>query len=306
MKLRRLILALGAVLLPGLLALAFFLRAPVLVITDAPFVPLYGMQRIKLQQFRSSLILFRRVKPVMVADGAGADVVLFAVGEASRRPYCVLFPFRFADSAGRYRQQSPEIPVLLMENRGSKTGAGAPDQASSNDIYIIKTDVQTDFYRAGRCAAVLAAGKTGAAVVFLGQNLQTEGEAAFMSGFSETETGVSPLFFSQLSYFSGVSDVSCAVLAGAGMEYFDQNRTAPLILFSWLNPAQTSREVSVIFDDSPWTLTVPAVRMVSRQQSGGKVPSKVVILSAKIADKGILRKLKRAAAGLREGEQNFS
>jgi hypothetical protein len=306
MRIRRLALALGAVLLLGLPALVFVLRQPVLVITDAPFAPVYGIQRIKRQQLSASLILFRRVKPVMIADGAGVDVILFAIGEAASRPYCVLFPSRFADGARRYRQQFPEIPVLLMENRGSKFVVGAPDENALGDLFIFKTDTRADLYRAGRCAAVLDAGKTGNIIVFSDQSLQNEGRAAFLAGFAEQGNEKTPQFLSYFAQFSGIPDISCVVLAGSGAEYLEQNREFPVILFSWLNPALTSREVVVIFDDSPWALVVPAVRMSARQQGGGQIPSKVVIFSARIADKGILRKLKKAAAALREGGRNFS
>jgi hypothetical protein len=287
--------ALGAALLLGLAAVFFALRAPALIITDAPFASLYGAGRIRRQGFVSSLILFRRVKPVPIADGASADIVLFAIGEAASRPFCVIFPARFAEAARRYRQQSDEIPVLLMENSGFNSPNGDTMGQDSGGILIFKTDVETDLYRAGRCAALLAAGKPGEIVLFHNQSLPTGARNAFLKGLQDEGNEVSPRMLSHNSQLSEDSSVSCVVLAGSGADFFKRTTQPPVILFSWLNPAFIPREVVLAFDDSPWALAVPAVRMAVQQKLGGQIPSKTLIFSAKNVDNGVLRKLKKAA-----------
>ena len=83
--------------------------------------------------------------------------------------------------------------------------------------------------------------------------------------------------------------IYCAVLTSSGSEYLDKNPKIPLILFTWLDPAIAAREVVAIFDDSPWAMVVPAVRMAMEGQAEGLIPSKPFVFSAKTADNGILR-----------------
>ena len=102
-------LALG---IPGFI---LYTRPPVLVVTDVSFMSLYGKNRIRLQMLRCSITLFRPVLPVTIADDAGDDILLFAVSNMSSRPFCVLFPYRFAEAARFYRERFPGVPVVLLE-----------------------------------------------------------------------------------------------------------------------------------------------------------------------------------------------
>jgi len=78
----------------------------------------------------------------------------------------------------------------------------------------------------------------------------------------------------------------------------------PVILFTWLDPAMTSNTVIVTFDDSVWTLAVPASQMAVQQQTEGKIPSTPLIFSAKIADNRIFRLLKKSAKKTPQTENN--
>jgi hypothetical protein len=51
----------------------------------------------------------------------------------------------------------------------------------------------------------------------------------------------------------------------------------------------------MIFDDSPWALAVPAVKLAVRGDMGANIPSDAVFLRGRIADKELLRNLKEAA-----------
>jgi hypothetical protein len=281
-------------------ALAFLARPPVLVVTDAPFTDLYGPRRVLTSRIRSSLALFRLVKPVMIAEDAGPDVLVFAVEDAAAaglsRPYCVLFPYRYADGARRYREQFPGIPVVVLEGR-SESGPGTAGTPDSQGILRFSTDMEQDLYRAGRCAAILSRGITDKIVVFQDRALQTEAQTAFITGLRTQGYETAPLFLDTVSELSNNTDISCVVMAGSRDEYFEQNRDFPLVLCTWMDPELTPREAIVFFDDSPWAQTVPAVRMIAGTQTGGRIPSDMLIFSERIADKDILRQIQTVVRG---------
>jgi len=292
MEKRRLLLlaiAVGIVLALGIPCLVFFTRPPVLIVTDVSFVSLYGADRIRLERVCSSLALFRPVKPVVIADDTGDDIALFAIGEASSLPFCVLFPVRFAGIAGFYKERFPQIPVAILEGRG--TGGNF---STGGDFFLFATDMESDFYRAGLCAAILDGDKNGRIVVFLEDPIQSGGREAFLRGMRGQGKVAEALFFASISELSGFSGLSCVVLAGSGAEFPERNQEIPVILFSWLNPAFVPLNTVLVFDDSPWAQAVPAVRMVASGIKNGRIPSKTLILSAKAADKYMPQKLKKA------------
>jgi hypothetical protein len=90
-----------------------------------------------------------------------------------------------------------------------------------------------------------------------------------------------------------LDNVSCAVVAGAAASFLERNEAIPVILFSWMDPAMTSREIKIIFDDSPWALAVPAVDMAVRKQDEGTIPSNIVLLEPRISSEGVLQDLKK-------------
>jgi len=104
---RKLLLIAAVIFLAALAApsLLFYIRTPVLVVIDAPFLALYGEKRARRQQLAASAGLFRRVRPVLVADGASPDILTEAVSEASSQPYCVIFQRRHLSAAERYHEQ---------------------------------------------------------------------------------------------------------------------------------------------------------------------------------------------------------
>jgi hypothetical protein len=277
---------------------AFLSRPPVLVVTDEPFTAIYGSRRILLRQIRSSLLLLRPVRPVMIAEGAGPDLLVFAVEEAAsrrfaRRPYCVLVPRRYADGARRYGRQFPEIPVALLMGRA---GPGDVD----GDFFMFRTDLEQDLYRAGRCAAVLG-GETGGDILVFPDRAAAwtaewdAGRNAFVRGLREEGNGKTPRFLDAVPETAALSNIACVVLAGSGGEYFDRNLRFPVILFTWLDPALISRQVAVVFDDSAWAQVVPAVRMIAANRREARIPSDLLIISAKNADKDMSKRLKKTA-----------
>jgi hypothetical protein len=278
--------------------LVFFARAPVLVVTDAPFAALYGPSRMKREQAASSLALFRRVKPVLAADGAGPDILVVAISSAASRPFCVLFPRHLASAAERYHEQFPEIPAVLLGGFAPAPNLPVPD----GFLCVYETDRDADLYRAGLFAGLLGDPRHGQApaarrTFALWQDIAVTAAQRdlFIIGARERHPESGVIFANSAAEMPDEGSLSCAVLTGAGAEYLERRPRIPVVLFSWLDPAITSREVAVLFDDSPWGLAVPAARMAANRQAEGKIPSKPLILSANLADSSIFRALRRAA-----------
>jgi hypothetical protein len=285
----------GLFFIPALSGLIFFLRSPVLIVTDVPFVSLYGSPRIRERQVKASIRLFRRVKPVIIAEGAGTDVIVFAVEEASPRPYGVIFPSRYHEGARRYAEQFPLVPVVSLGAGGLRPEPGRLVSAG------IRRDA--DLYRAGQCAGLIVqkARETGGpgdgerVLVLPAQALSTEDRNALSAGLREQGIETAPWFLNSSAEAAGLEGISCVILTGPGADYLEKNLKIPVILFSWLDPALTSREVVMIFDDSPWALAVPAVKLALRGGPEANIPSGTVFPRGRIADKQLWRSVQKAA-----------
>ena len=276
-------------------ALVFNRRSPVLVVTDAPFIELYGKERIRRQRIAASFDLFRRVKPVIIADGASPDILAAAISEAARNPYCVLFPVYFAPAAELYHQEFPEIPAALLIGFSASSDLPQPDGV----LCVYRTDLETDMYRAGLFAGVLGLKKSSEEAqktcLFLQDRYIHAAEREFFSrGLKESDSEAVARFSSSASDMPSLESISCVVLTRSGAEYLDKNAKIPLILFSWLDPSMLPAETTAVFDDSTWALVVPAARMAVSSQAEGKIPSKLLVFSGETADNGkdrILRQL---------------
>ncbi|MDR2184886.1 MAG: hypothetical protein LBO80_04375 [Treponema sp.] len=260
------------------LTAAFFIRSPVLLVTDAPFEDLYGRGRSRVKRLELSLRLFRRLKTVEIAGDAGADLAAFAVEEALPSPYCVLFPYRYYQGARRYARRFPRIPLAVLGGRG-RDGTDIPG--------FIPTDTEADFYRAGLCAAVLAPEGT---VLVLGEPSPAE-RKFFLEGLRARGYEGTP------QYAAGSEEITlradCMVIAGPSSFLLTRFSRAPSVLFSWTDPGLIPRECQVIFDDSPWALAAEAVEMAVRGNFG-PLPSKALVLKGRITEKGVLQSLKKA------------
>ena len=293
-------------------ALVFFTRSPVLIVTGTPVGLMYGEGRIRRQGFSASRILFRPVKTIAAADGASSDLLVLAVSQASGRPFCVLFPHFFAEAAGRHHDEFPEIPVVVLS--GLNGNAGLP--AADGILCIYGTDRNTDLYRAGLLAGIIAdtrqmvsentsaenAPVTGVTaenpqnVVLLQDGfVSAEGRELFSGAVKEQSPDSGVIFPRAVPEVPGAERISCAVITGNGAEYLESGPPVPLVLFTWLDPALVPDTVKVIFDDSPWALTVPAVQMAVAKQAEGQIPSKPLIISGKFADNGIFIRLVKSA-----------
>jgi len=284
----------GILIALGVTALVFYSRPPALVVTDVPFIDLYGKERLRSRRIASSVALFRMVKPVITADGASPDIIVEAISGAAANPYCVLFPVYLASAAERYHLQFPEIKVVILCGFSPSSDLPQPDGV----LCVYRTDLETDLYRAGLFSGILGLKKSSAEAqrtCFLWQDryIQAAEREVFSRGLKESDPDAVARFINSASSIPGPDSLSCMVLTRSGAEYFDRNIKVPLILFTWLDPFMLPLETAAVFDDSVWALVVPAAQMAINSQAEGKIPSKPFVFSGKTADNGIDRILKQ-------------
>jgi len=295
LKPKTLIIALSFVLAAVVILSAFFVRSPVLIVTELSFAELYGKKRLHTEIAHSSLVLFRRVKSVAVADDAGDDIIQTIVEKASSKPLCVIFPLRFARVARSYREKKPEIPVVLLEGRyieGENPSYFAIG-GNTEDYFIYKTDISTDFYQAGLAAAIIDGEKNERIAVFIESDIQSGANDALAKAFYDAKKPLQTSFFTSFSQFSGSQNISCVISTGVGAEYMEKNEEIPVIFFTWIAPELIPADVALIFNDSPWVQAVPAVRMVKAGMKKGQIPSKILFSNSLKADRGAYRKLRK-------------
>ena len=266
-----------AVIIP---LIVFHSRSPVLIVTEESFIELYGKKRLKKEADRSSLALFRPLKTVVVANDAGEDIVPFAVSAVSSKPFCVLFPLRFARSAKLYHEQNPQIPAVLLE--GMFPEDENPSASSIGDdtsgYFIYKTDISADFYRAGRTAAAFDNAENGRFIVFLQPSFQIPAREAFQRALNDLENQRETLFFTSFSQYS----------AGVGAEYLEKKTGVPVIFFSWLDPVFMPSDVVFAVNDSPWAQAVQAVKLVKSGETTALIRSNFQAIDRKKINRGLL------------------
>jgi len=277
-----LIITAGLVLAFLTLFILFQLRSPVLIVSEDTFNAFYGIKRIKAEILPDSIAMFRRIKMITVVNDAGEDIVPHAITEVSSHPYCVLFPLRFTRSARLYKEQNPDIPVILLEGRNSEN--------TTEFDFIYKTDIEDDLNKAGLAASLIAT--EGKIAVFLEINAENQGRDAFLMGLSEGKA-LDTFFYNNYSSYKQISDLSCAVLAGTGGEFIEGNAEIPVIIISWLDPGYFPSNVVMIINDSPLAQAREAVRLFSAGEKEGLIRSKIHVQNSKIIDRKLLRKIQK-------------
>jgi len=260
----------------------FYLRSPVIVVTDNSFIQLYGTARLSFRVIRSSLEFFRRVIPVTVYESAGNDLVALAVESVSRSPRAVLFPDRYLEGARLYKEKKPEAPVIVMTGREY-----VPTDETA--LVFAGTDIVTDLYRAGLSAGLLAGDKK---TLFLYEkNPENEQREAFLEGVKIQGSDGEPIFLPITLDYSSYPEVGCVVVFGSATKFLENTPQIPVILFSWVDPALTPRAVKLVFDDSPWALVVDTLRTTLLPGEPVKIPSVPVLLRNRINEREDFRKL---------------
>jgi len=314
---KKLIIAVIIALVVAIPFIIFNIRAPVLIVSEQSFIELYGKKRLQKESFNTSVALFRAVKTVLVADDAGDDVIPFAVAEVSVKPYCVLFPLRFARSAQLYRELNPKIPVVVLEGRYPQNENPSERLLGANksEFFIFKTDINDDFYRLGLVISYIKpviapknddsaqeTKKNGTIAVFLSQNL-SQIKDIFLKGLYDSGVLQETRFFSSFSQYLDMSDLSYVVLVGLGNEYLEKKTGVPVVSFTWIDPFLLPADIVMVVNDSPWAQAEQAVGMVKAGEKTGLIKSKFLILDGKKFDKGIFALLKKSRKNAKSGNE---
>jgi hypothetical protein len=264
------------------------------MVSDLLFDRIYGTQRGRKAQVFISFRLFRRITTVRVSDTAGSDVIVFAVEEAARSPHCVVFPYRYLEEARRYVQKFAGVPVIVLTGR---TRFSPPEEP----LLFFGTDSETDFYRAGRCAALFAEPEAGdssqekpkGGVIFFQDELVTNADRdVFNLGLQDQGYTQSPVYINSQSDYIPPENTACVVIASGALKFLEENMNIPVILFSWIDPDISPRKIKLIFDDSPWTQLLPALKKRLPQTELSPIPSSISVLSGRIPEKDLIKKIK--------------
>jgi len=280
----------------------FYVRPPVLIVTEQSFIELYGKERAYNEAFSSSLAMFRPVKIVTVANDAGEDVVPFAVSSAAIRPFCVIFPLRFVKSAILYKELAPNIPIVVLEGRYLEEESPSEGVlgAGKSDYFVFKTDINDDFYRIGLAVTAIKLKpaqknedfipdekKKDKVVIFIERKLN-QMKDVFLRGLYDRGELFETIFFNSYSQYLELPNLSCVVLAGVGADFMDRKADVPVISFTWINPALLPFDVVMIVNDSPLAQARQAVKMVKTGVKNGLIKSEFRVLDRAKFDRKVI------------------
>ncbi|MDR0690256.1 MAG: hypothetical protein LBG08_08360 [Spirochaetaceae bacterium] len=261
----------------------FFSRSPILVVTDSFFDVLYGRWRTWEKRLILSFRFFRLVKPVVIGENADQDMVAFGVEAASARPYCVLFPFRYGEGARRYAGEHPAVPVAVL-------GGRLPPPQGEEKLLFFGTDTALDLYRAGLCAAAFIKPEE---EVFIFPDLifpETD-RKAFLEGLRVRGYLKDPFYMNAYADLSSRMGIS-VVMTGTPPAFLEGRVKIPIILFSWMDPAISSADVKLVFDDSPWALAPEVIKILGQNGEEQVVPSEISVLDRRIQEKALVKEIK--------------
>ncbi|MDR0473110.1 MAG: hypothetical protein LBH43_05525 [Treponema sp.] len=278
-----LVLAMFAI---GSFITAFFIRAPVLLITDASFNSIYGAWRMKKKQAEVSLSLFRPFRLVTVSEGASPDLIAISVKAASSAPYVVFFPYRYEQGALQYSEANSGIPVAVL-------GGRARINQKKPELILVRTDYAADLYFAGAAAYLIAEGRQGNILFFYDGTMNNADREAVSSGVKDAGGSRNPLFVSAGSNYSQWDNAACVITNGSATDYFEKSQKVPSVLFSWIDTAMTPHKVKVLIDDSPPAVIVRAVKGLKNGEREFFLKSEYTLFPERFEDKAPAEKIKK-------------
>jgi hypothetical protein len=292
-RLRKRLAGLAAILvILGITGTFYMMRPPLVLVVDEAFLTLYGEKRSDLRRHILSATLFRRVLFAVVAPDAESDAAEFAVSGASRSPFMALFPEQYLSNADRYAA-TIEAAGLSGTIRTAVVDSGDGRGVSIGRAESLRIDRETDLYRAGTCAAILA--KDGTVVVYSQNDLSEAYRKAFGEGLTAAGYTRDP-FFSRSAEPVSLDGIGCVVLLSTiNTNLLAARQNIPIILFSWTDPAYTPNGVTIVFDDSLPAIAGQAAR------GGSTLTSSAHILPKRLRVPGDLKLLLPAVTAKRKG-----
>ncbi|MDR3301782.1 MAG: hypothetical protein LBT01_04530 [Spirochaetaceae bacterium] len=283
----------------------FFLRPPVILVTDIYTHALYGAEREQILIFEASFKIGRQVKVFRIMEETDSYTIAETIKKTKPAPEFVFFPFHYSDAAKIYADQikqegNPLTKTLVFFYEET--------QAKNTDSYIsITPDTKLDSYRKGRCAAILSKEIRLSHEENLNINKQinfiydtqpnNDAQQAFEKGLAASG------YFGKVNFVNTRDMVAqdyldCVVIEGPASLFFQSATGIPVILLSWFNdPIYFPDNVKIQIDDSPYALIPKIVSLPKNGFAAGsvlKVPATFKIIRNKIINKKLIGELSKA------------
>ncbi|MDR0540247.1 MAG: hypothetical protein LBG74_07080 [Spirochaetaceae bacterium] len=270
-----------------LLVITLAVRREIVVVNDKYFSTMYGEKREKAQALENSIKTLRRVRIFYVDDSENNDIIAQTITERFENPFCVIFPYRYAQAAVLYADANERISTLILSERNLSR------PVTGKALYV-PPSTEADYYRAARIAGQLArepqtkaeteeAAQT--VVVITGESLTDDQKNAVENGLRDSRWAGN---YSVISLTSGISSENAAamVLISSAGSFVQMTRETPCVIFSAAPQYLFPAFIKAAVDDSVWSLMPglvkqagqpPAVLESSGEKTGHPVPAAIKI-----------------------------
>lgn len=281
----------------------FFMRAPVVFVTDVYFSAVYGERYEKVRRLEASLRILNQIKIVRIMGETDNVSINMAITAASKKPSAVFFLSAYEEAALFYAKQIKEstdgftkVYVILDRNGTPKT---------SSDVYYVAYDTDIDCYRAGQCAAILALdseapsideSKPKSIILIHDSTVKLTAKDTFIEGLHDGGFNERVDFIGNYDNRNWDNAVAI-VFYSSSASYIQAGADTPAIIFSWftnLNYMPDNIKISV--DDSPFYVIPLVLKRAAKKKLSEHslivLPSEFIIFDSRIKNKNTVKKLK--------------
>jgi hypothetical protein len=283
----------------------FFLRSPVILVTDIYSHALYGEQWEQIRALEASCRILRPVRVFRIMEETDSQSIADAIINARFTPHSVFFPYRYMEAAVSYSSKletsgNKKIKTFLFLNKHQKG-------ANTESLISIESDAGVDSYRIGYSAAVLSrearvsrhedSGDGGEIVFIYDTEINENEKSAFERGVQDGKFSGRTLF--ALNAEARIRDnIDCVVIGGPAAVVLQSVTETPVILLSWFyNTNYLPLNVKMQIDDSPYALIPKTFKTPGRALKAGSVitlPSNFKIINNRIVNRKLISELRKA------------
>jgi hypothetical protein len=204
------------------------------------------------------------------------------------------------------------VVILGGRNREAESLPPGPENAQDEPLWLY-TDTETDLYRAGVFAGIIARaeeeqGSHPEGNLDFGDPRSPAAPPGIALYYEESNTREITAFNRGLQVFwpgnqllspnLEEKNLACAVLLRNIRFNSEGEGPRTLILFTWMDPVLAPRRTLAVFDDSPWAQIGPAMEYIkqgaiAREETGGLIPSEITVLRGDKTLKNQLNQIKK-------------
>jgi hypothetical protein len=287
------------------LSYMFFLRAPVILVSDIYAHALYGEQWEQIRTLEVSFKILRPVRIFRIMEETDSQSIADAVRGSRLTPHSVFFSYRYEEAARFYSAElekagNKTTKAFLFLNKERRTN-------NTESLIHIKSNTEIDYYRAAYCAAILSREKrtsrsvnsdaTRDIVVIYDTRADNSEQNAFERGLRDGRY-FGGMRFALNTELGSRDAIDCIVIEGPSSTFLQSVSETPVILLSWFyNENYFPPNVKAQIDDSPYALIPKALGMRAGRLKAGEtltVPANFKILKNNIINKKLIPELRRA------------